>query len=69
MVATRVLEPFHVCKLGLGAVDEVRRRMQQDTVGRRGHKHDPLGRTRAERTIGYALPCPVPEVQRLGQTL
>ncbi len=27
-------------------VDEVRRRVQQDTLGRRGHRHDPLYRIR-----------------------
>jgi transposase len=27
-------------------VDEVRRRVQQDTLGRRGHKHDPLYKIR-----------------------
>lgn len=29
-------------KLGTTCVDEVRRRVQQDTLGRRGHKHDLL---------------------------
>ena len=40
--AVRVLDPFHVVKLGLTSVDEVRRRVQQDTLGHRGHAHDPL---------------------------
>jgi transposase len=40
--ATRVLDPFHVTKLGLTCVDEVRRRVQQDTCGHRGHAEDPL---------------------------
>ena len=44
--AVRVLDPFHVCKLGLDALDEVRRRVQQDTLGRRGHRDDPLYRSR-----------------------
>jgi transposase len=44
--AIRVLDPFHVCKLALDALDEVRRRVQQDTLGRRGHRDDPLYRTR-----------------------
>ncbi|WP_219419405.1 ISL3 family transposase [Pseudonocardia nigra] len=44
--ATRVLDPFHVCKLGLGALDDVRRRVQQHTLGHRGHTHDPLYRAR-----------------------
>jgi transposase len=37
-----VLDAFHVVRLGTQVVDEVRRRVQQDTLGRRGHKHDPL---------------------------
>jgi len=44
--AVRVLDPFHVCKLALDALDEVRRRVQQDTLGRRGHAEDPLYRAR-----------------------
>jgi transposase len=38
----RVLDPFHVTKLGLTALDQVRRRVQQDTCGHRGHRGDPL---------------------------
>lgn len=38
----RVLAPFHVTKLGLTAVDQVRRRVQQDIHGHRGHHGDPL---------------------------
>ncbi len=40
--ATAVLDAFHVVKLGTHAVDEVRRRVQQDTLGHRGRKGDPL---------------------------
>ncbi len=40
--ATAVLDAFHVVKLGTAAVDEVRRRIQQDTLGHRGRKGDPL---------------------------
>lgn len=40
--ATAVLDAFHVVKLGTGAVDEVRRRVQQDTLGHRGRAGDPL---------------------------
>ena len=42
----RVLDAFHVVRLGTQAVDEVRRRVQQDTLGCRGHKHDPLYKIR-----------------------
>src|SRR5215208_2041585 len=37
-----VLDAFHVVRLATQVLDEVRRRVQQDTVGHRGHKHDPL---------------------------
>jgi transposase len=40
--AAHVLDAFHVTALGMKALDEVRRRVQQDTLGRRGHKGDPL---------------------------
>ncbi|MDI3313938.1 MAG: ISL3 family transposase [Mycobacterium sp.] len=40
--AVRVLDPFHVTKLALSALDQVRRRVQQDTCGHRGHRGDPL---------------------------
>jgi transposase len=44
--AVRVLDPFHVVKLGLTCVDVVRRRVQQETLGHRGHTQDPLFRRR-----------------------
>jgi transposase len=40
--ATRVLDAFHVTRLGFAAVDDVRRRVQQESIGHRGRKHDPL---------------------------
>ncbi len=40
--ATAVLDPFHVVRLLTSAVDEVRRRVQNDTLGHRGRKGDPL---------------------------
>jgi transposase len=40
--ATRVLDPFHVVKLGLRCVDDVRCRVQHDTTGHRGRTGDPL---------------------------
>jgi transposase len=44
--AVAVLDAFHVVKLGTQVVDEVRRRVQQDTTGHRGHKDDPLYKIR-----------------------
>jgi transposase len=40
--AVRVLDPFHVVKLALSCVDEVRRRVQLEQTGHRGHRDDPL---------------------------
>ena len=44
--ATRVLDAFHVTRLGFAAVDDVRRRVQQETTGHRGRRSDPLYRIR-----------------------
>lgn len=44
--ATAVLDAFHVVKLATQAVDEVRRRVQQQIHGHRGRKNDPLYRIR-----------------------
>lgn len=40
--ATSVLDAFHIVKLAGDALDEVRRRVQQDTLGHRGRTGDPL---------------------------
>lgn len=40
--AIAVLDAFHVVKLGTTALDQVRRRVQQDTLGHRGRSGDPL---------------------------
>jgi transposase len=40
--AVRVLDPFHVVKLGLSCVDDIRRRVQQEQTGHRGLRDDPL---------------------------
>lgn len=37
-----VVDAFHIVKLGTTMVDDVRRRVQQDTLGHRGRKDDPL---------------------------
>ena len=44
--ATAVLDAFHVVQLGLQAMEETRRRVQQELFGHRGRKHDPLYRIR-----------------------
>jgi transposase len=44
--ATQVADPFHLVKLANQRLDEVRRRVQNETLGHRGRKHDPLYRSR-----------------------
>src|SRR6266545_7279715 len=44
--ATVVVDHFHAIRLANAAVDQVRRRTQQATLGHRGRKHDPLYRIR-----------------------
>ena len=44
--ATAVLDAFHVVKPGNDALDEVCRRVQQQTLGHRGHNNDPPYRVR-----------------------
>ena len=49
--AVQVADPFHVVRLANTAVDECRRRVQNETVGHRGRKPDPLYRARRLLTI------------------
>jgi transposase len=44
--AVQVADPFHVVKLANSKLDECRRRVQNETVGHRGRKDDPLYRCR-----------------------
>ena len=44
--AGQVADPFHVIRLANNSLDETRRRTQNDTLGHRGRKHDPLYRAR-----------------------
>jgi transposase len=44
--ATVVVDHFHAIRLANAVVDQARRRTQQDTLGHRGRKHDPLYRIR-----------------------
>jgi len=43
---TQVADPFHVHKHANSKLDECRRRVQNETLGHRGHKDDPLYRSR-----------------------
>lgn len=51
--AVQVADPFHVIKLANTRLDDVRRRTQQETLGHRGHKDDPLYRGRRLLTKGH----------------
>ena len=44
--AVAVLDAFHVVRLAAQVLDDVRRRVQQQTTGHRGRKGDPLYRIR-----------------------
>ena len=44
--ARRVADPFHVVRVGNRCLDTVRRRVQNETLGHRGRKDDPLYRIR-----------------------
>lgn len=44
--AVQVADPYHVVHLANVSLDECRRRVQNETLGRRGHKDDPLYRCR-----------------------
>jgi len=51
--ATAVMDPFHVVRLAGDALDQCRRRIQQDLHGHRGRASDPL--YRARRTLHTGL--------------
>lgn len=50
--ATQVADPFHVVKVANSKLDECRRRVQNETLGHRGRKDDPLYRNRRLLTKG-----------------
>jgi transposase len=51
--ATRVADPFHVVRVANRCLDTVRRRVQNETLGHRGRKHDPLYRIRKLLLAGH----------------
>ncbi|MGH9100871.1 MAG: ISL3 family transposase [Acidimicrobiales bacterium] len=50
---TVTVDHFHAIKLVNTVIDDVRRRVQQSVLGHRGHKEDPLYRTRRLMTRGW----------------
>ncbi len=53
--AVAVMDPFHVVRLAGDALDQCRRRVQQDTCGHRGRTGDPLYASRRTLHTGAAL--------------
>ncbi len=51
--ARRVADPFHVVRAGNRCLDKVRRRVQQEMLGHRGRKDDPLYRIRNLLLVGF----------------
>ncbi len=51
--AVQIADPFHVVKLANHVLDECRRRVQNETLGHRGRKDDPLYRIRKLMTIAH----------------
>ena len=64
--AVQVADPFHVIKLANTRLDEVRRRVQHDTLGHRGHRDDPLYRSRRLLTKGHERLDDAGEAKLLG---
>lgn len=56
--AVAVMDPFHVVRLAADALDGCRRRVQQETLGRRGRKEDPLYRARRTLLTGEEFLTP-----------
>ena len=48
-----VVDHFHIIRLANAALDEVRRRVQHDTLDHRGHRDDPLYRIRRRLVCGH----------------
>ncbi len=53
--ATAVMDPFHVVRLAGEGLEKCRQRVQQDTLGHRGRRGDPLYRARRTLHTGEAL--------------
>jgi transposase len=53
--AVAVMDPFHTVRLAGDALDECRRRVQQDLHGHRGRTNDPLYRARRTLHTGHDL--------------
>lgn len=63
---TQVADPFHVIKHANEKLDECRRRVQNETLGHRGRKDDPLYRSRRLLTKGHERLDEAGEAKLLG---
>lgn len=48
-----MVDHFHAIRLANAALDEIRRRVQQETLGHRGRKGDPLSRIRRQLLVAH----------------
>jgi len=48
-----VIDHFHAIRLANAAIDDARRRVQQETLGHRGRRDDPLYRIRRRLLVGH----------------
>ena len=55
--AVRVADPFHVVRVANRCVDQVRRRVQNETLHHRGRKRDPLYRTGSGPSLTTGCEC------------
>ncbi|GAB2571413.1 hypothetical protein GCM10027033_29190 [Leucobacter ruminantium] len=61
--AVEVMDPFHVVQLAGDALDRTRQRVQQETLGHRGRKGDPLYAIRRVLRTGKAFLTPRQQVR------
>ena len=66
--ALQVVDPFHAVKLANQALDQIRRRVQQERLGHRGHRDDPLYRARKVLLMGEER-LDAPAAERLSSLL
>jgi transposase len=64
--ATQIADPFHLVKLANQKIDECRRRVQNETLGHRGRRDDPLYRARKLLTMAAERLDEDGEARRVG---
>lgn len=66
--ARQIVDRFHLIRLANQRIDDCRRRIQNQQLGRRGRKADPLYRIRRRLTVGVELLEP-PQIGRVHELL